>query len=64
MQGDQRTAREWYLVSIRPIVEWTNEKEPGSLQVTGKKVRTEPPPIPPPATEDLAIHTLASIEPN
>ncbi|KAJ8420898.1 hypothetical protein Cgig2_006334 [Carnegiea gigantea] len=32
MQGDQHTAGECYLVSIRPLMERTNEKGPGSPQ--------------------------------
>ncbi|KAJ8427674.1 LOW QUALITY PROTEIN: hypothetical protein Cgig2_016767 [Carnegiea gigantea] len=53
IQGDRRMAQECYLVTIWPLVERMNEKELGGLQVTGKKPRTGPPPIPPPATEAL-----------
>jgi len=64
MQGDLRTAQVCYLVRIRPLMEWTNEKELGDLQVTGKKPRTGPPPVPSPAAEALVIHALASTEPD
>ena len=37
MQGDQRIARECYLVSIRHLVEWTNERRPCGPQAIGKK---------------------------
>jgi len=57
MQGDQRTARKCYLISIRPWVDRMTEQEPLS---TGKKAWTGPPP---PATEALAIHTTTLAEP-
>jgi len=57
MHGDQRTARECYLVSIWPLVNRMAEQGP---PLVGKKARTEPPP---PAAEALVIHTVASVEP-
>jgi len=58
MQGDQRTAHECYLVSIRPLVERTIGQE---TPPTGKKPQTGPPSL---AAKALVIHivTLAKLE--
>ncbi|KAJ8430655.1 hypothetical protein Cgig2_033680 [Carnegiea gigantea] len=60
MQGDQRTARECYLISIRPLVERTTECGPIGPPPSDKKSRATPHSH---AGEALEIHTLASIEP-
>ncbi|KAJ8440108.1 hypothetical protein Cgig2_026459 [Carnegiea gigantea] len=57
MQGDQRTACEHYLVSIRPLVDRTIEQKPPP---TGKKARTGPPLL---TAEALVIHIVTLVEP-
>jgi len=60
IHGDQRMARQCYLVSIRPLVERAKEHGHDRSSQTGKKARARPPPTVP---EALVIHTLASTEP-
>jgi len=60
MRGDQRTARECYLVSIRPLVEQTREHGPDGSPQAEKRVRTGPATMVPAA---LVIHTLTSADP-
>ncbi|KAJ8419758.1 hypothetical protein Cgig2_011796 [Carnegiea gigantea] len=60
MRGDQRTTRECYLVSIKPLIEWTRERgttEPPKIE---KRAKVGPAVLVP---ETLVIHTLTSSEP-
>ncbi|KAJ8444804.1 hypothetical protein Cgig2_014993 [Carnegiea gigantea] len=59
MQGDQQTARECYLVSIRPLVGQANERGPNGQTQVGKRPKAGPTSVP----EDLIIHTLAATPP-
>ncbi|KAJ8420251.1 hypothetical protein Cgig2_014905 [Carnegiea gigantea] len=56
-EGDQRMAREYNLVSVRPLVKRMIRRE---TQPIGKKAWTGPPS---PAAEALVIHTVTSAEP-
>ncbi|KAJ8446610.1 LOW QUALITY PROTEIN: hypothetical protein Cgig2_019763 [Carnegiea gigantea] len=58
MQGNQRTARECYLVSIQPLLEWVIERGPVGPLPPNKRPRTRPSP---PAAEALVIHTALGI---
>ncbi|KAJ8420451.1 hypothetical protein Cgig2_018428 [Carnegiea gigantea] len=60
MQGDQRTARECYLVSIRPLVGRTIERQAAGTPPPNKTLRSRPTC---PTGEALVIHTLTSAEP-
>jgi len=60
LRGDQWTARECYLVSIKPLLERTRERGTPGLHPTKKQVKVGPPVLVP---EAMVIHTLASLEP-
>jgi len=60
LRGDQRTARECYLVSIKPLLERTRECEAPGLHPAEKRAKAGPPALVP---EALVIHSLTSSEP-
>ncbi|KAJ8424354.1 hypothetical protein Cgig2_015738 [Carnegiea gigantea] len=60
MCGDQRTARECYLVSIWPRLERTRKHRPDGLPQAEKRARTGPATV---VSEALVIHTLTLSEP-
>jgi len=60
MEGDQRTARECYLVSICPLLERTIERGGTGPPLSDKKPWSGPPPT---MAEALVVHTMASAEP-
>jgi len=60
LRGDQRTAREYYLVSIKPLLERSRESRTLGLHPTEKRAKAGPPAL---ALQALVIHTLASSEP-
>ena len=58
MRGDQRTARECYLVSIKPLIKRTREHGPIELLQMEKRAKAGPvAPVP----ETLVIHNLTSV---
>jgi len=59
MWGNQETARECYLVSIKPLIERTRERGPTELSAE-KRAKAGPAA---PAPEALVIHTFTSSEP-
>ena len=61
MYGDQRTAWECYLVSIRRLLKQTKEHGPDEPSQAGKRIRAGPATMVP---EALVIHTLTSAEPS
>ena len=61
MKGDKQTARECYLVSIRPLVERTKEQGLDRSSQAEKHTKTGPAAM---ALETLVIHTLTSEEPS
>jgi len=61
MHGDQWTAQECYLVSIKPLIERTKEPGPNRSSQVEKRARAGPATMVP---EALVIHTLISAEPS
>ncbi|KAJ8420680.1 hypothetical protein Cgig2_024213 [Carnegiea gigantea] len=61
MRGDQRTARECYLVSIRPLIEQTKQHGPEGSSQAENRARAGPATMVP---EALVIHTFTSAKPS
>ncbi|KAJ8423632.1 hypothetical protein Cgig2_028491 [Carnegiea gigantea] len=60
LRGDQRTAQECYLESIKPLIEWTRERGTTGPPQAEKRAKAGPAILVP---EALVIHTLASSKP-